>query len=89
MIGVLRIAGVFAAVALTVHILYRRGYWTYDRHASLVRLMYTGCFVQLTGVTAFVVYLVFGCMYQTGKIKIKLRKPMYDIQYYRKNLYLV
>ena len=49
-------SGIIAAVALTVHILYRRDFWTYNAHSSLIRLMYTGCFVQLAGVIGFVVY---------------------------------
>jgi len=66
-------SGITAAVALTVHILYRRDFWTYDAHSSLIRFMYTGCFVQLAGVIGFVVYMIFGCMYQTDKLVVENR----------------
>ena len=69
---VLWFTGIIAAVALTVHVLYRRDFWTYGAHASLTRLMYTGCFVQLAGVVGFIVYLIFGSMHQTGKFYIIL-----------------
>lgn len=65
---VLIISGLIAGLTLLVHILYRRGFWNYAQQASLHRLMYTGCFVQLIGVTSFVVYIVMGSLYQTGKV---------------------
>jgi len=54
-------------VTAVMHVYYAKRRFTYDNSHLLKLLMYVGCFVQLAGVVSFVVYLVLGCLYQTGK----------------------